>query len=103
MGCCASSSPAAKPVQPQTFVKPPADNRPQPEVQAAKKTVPQPVQSQTQPGRTGSTTTGASGGRSYQQPPFVPAPTGSVPGVLTFIALYKYDARTKEDLSFVKG
>ena len=99
MGCCASSSPTAKPTQPQTFVKPPADSAAQAE---QKKTVPQPVVSQSQSGRAGSVATAASSApRSY--PSFVPAPTGPAPGALTFIALYKYDARTKEDLSFVKG
>lgn len=44
-------------------------------------------------------------GRSYM--PQVGPPTVSLPGVgggaLTFVALYNYDARTAEDLSFNKG
>ena len=102
MGCCASSSPTAKSTQPQSYVKPPdSTGTSQAEV---KKTVPQPVQPQ--PARTNSSAATNSVSNSVPRtnnPPFVPAPMGPAPGALTFVALYKYDARTKEDLSFVKG
>lgn len=36
-------------------------------------------------------------------PTIAPPSGGVVGGALTFVALYNYDARTSEDLSFVKG